>query len=592
MDSPNVKGARSRKLRGKVRTHLPFLLFILVFGAYCVYLQFELTAALQRLFLTRIFFQVAVAALVIAVMKNVVGIRTLGLFAPAIIALAFLATGLPLGLALLGLILGIVVLTRGAIMREKVQEAHRVAILVTIVSITIASIAIIGLEFQQHQLFFAVLFPVLISGWIGERYVEQVDRVGWEEPSKELGWTIAAVIVSFIVIIQDPLINFVMFNPLTWLLLVVLNWMFGTRVHFRLSERFRFGGVRRYFLGDSPVEGDFAGDVLTMTVRNREFVARYNPPGLMARLGKDEVKALLLPLGVPIARTYLVLRERLDLGSFKSWLVDHDKFALKPSSSYGGEGILLVRGKNSDTFATNMGPMSAAAIETHASSIIEGEFHGGRRDTAVVEELLVQQESLKDIAPLGLADFRVICFQGYPVMAMIRIPTEASGGKANIHMGAVAAGLRISSGTILHSVWRGGPQPYHPDTGEPLLGRQIPFWDDILEVAAEAQRLTGLGFAGVDVTLDAGRGAVIMEVNRRPGLEIQNANAAGLLRRLRMIEGLPRQEGPVEDRLNTVNRLDEENWGIKTTTHTERTPSADQLDSGRDLDSNRTSVGA
>ncbi len=592
MDNPRVKGARSRTIRGKFRTHLPFLVFILVFGAYCVFLQFELTDALQRLFLVRIFFQVAVAALVIAVMRNVVGIRTLGLFAPAIIALAFLATGLPLGLALLGLILGIVVLTRGAIMREKVQEAHRVAILVTIVSITIASIAIIGLEFQQHQLFFAVLFPVLISGWIGERYVEQVDRVGWEDPSKELGWTIAAVIVSFVVIIQDPLINFVMFNPLTWLLLVVLNWLFGTRVRFRLSERFRFGGVRRYFLGDSPVEGDFANDVLTMTVRNREFVARYNPPGLLARLGKDEVKAILLPLGVPIARTFLVLREKLDLGSFKSWLGGHDKFALKPSSGFGGEGILLVNGRNSETFASSMGPMSVAAIETHASSIIEGEFHGGRHDTAVVEELLVQHESLKDIAPLGLADFRVICLLGYPVMAMMRIPTEASGGKANIHMGAVAAGLRISSGTIIHAVWRGGPQPYHPDTEEPLLGRQISFWDDILEVAAEAQRLTGLGFAGVDVTLDAVRGAVIMEVNRRPGLEIQNANAAGLLRRLRMVEGLPRGEVPVEERLDTVKKLDMENWGIKTTTHTEGTTSPDRVDSGHGVDSSKTGKGA
>ncbi len=551
-----------RSVGGQAKRHLPFLVFMLGFGAYCVYLQFELSGALERLFLTRIFFQVAVAALVIASMRNVIGVRTLGLFAPVIIALAFLATGLPLGLALLALILGIVVLTRAAIMRERVQEAHRVAILVTIVSITIASVAVLGLEFQQHQLFFAVLFPVLISGWIGERYVERVDRVGWEDPTKELGWTIAAIIISFIVIIQDPIINLVMFNPISWFLLVLLNWLLGTRVRFRLSERFRFGGVRRYFLGDSPVEGDFGDDVLTMTVRNREFVAKYNPPGLMAQLGKDAVKAMLLPLGVPVARTYMVLGERADLEPFKGWLKDHDKFALKPSSSYGGEGILLVSGRKGEDYDTNMGPMKESAIQAQAFAIVEGEFHGGQRDTAVVEELLVQQESLRDIVPLGLADVRVISFLGYPVMAMMRIPTEASGGKANIHLGAVAAGVRISTGTIIHSVWRGLRQPEHPDTGEQLLGRQIPFWDDILEVAAEAQRLTGLGYAGVDITLDKQRGPVVMEVNRRPGLEIQNANAAGLLRRLRMIERLPRQEQPVEERLSTVKKLDQDNWGV------------------------------
>jgi alpha-L-glutamate ligase-like protein len=534
------------------------------FGLYCLFLQFEMSDALQRLYLTRIFFQVAVAALVIAAMKNVLGVRTLGLFAPAIVALAFLATGLVLGLALLTVTLGAVLLTRASLVREKVQEAHRVAILVTIVSITIASIAVLGLQFQQHQLFFAVLFPVLIIGWIGERYVERVDRVGWEDPTKELLWTIAAIIVSFIVIIQDQLINLVMFNPIFWFLLVFLNWLLGTRVRFRLSERFRFGGVRRYFLADNAVQGDFGDDVLTMTVRNREFVGKYNPPGLLAMLTKDAVKGLLLPLGVPMAATYMVLRERSELGNFKEWMKQHEVFALKPSSAYGGEGILLVTGRQGDLYRTNMGLMSASQIETLAFSILEGQFHGGEKDTAVVEELLIQNESLREIVPLGLADIRVISFLGYPVMAMMRIPTIASGGKANIHLGAVAAGVRISTGVIFHSVWAGLPSPEHPDTGASLIGRQIPLWDEILEVAAEAQRLAGIGYAGVDIALDSKRGPVVMEVNRRPGLEIQNANAAGLLRRLRMIEQLPRHELPVEERLKIVQKLDRENWGIQT----------------------------
>jgi alpha-L-glutamate ligase-like protein len=563
------------------------------FGLYCIFLQFEMSDALQRLYLTRIFFQVAVAALLIAAMKNVLGVRTLGLFAPAIVALAFLATGLILGLALLTVTLGTVLLTRASLVRERVQEAHRVAILVTIVSITIASIAILGLQFQQHQLFFAVLFPVLIIGWIGERYVERVDRVGWEDPTKELLWTVAAIIISFIVIIQDPLINLVMFNPVFWFLLVFLNWLLGTRVRFRLSERFRFGGVRRYFLADNAVQGDFGDDVLTMTVRNREFVSKYNPPGLLAMLTKDAVKGLLLPLGVPMAATYMILRERSDLGKFKEWMKQHEVFALKPSSSYGGEGILLVTGKQGDMYRTNMGSMSASQIETLAFSILEGQFHGGQKDTAVVEELLVQDETLHDIVPTGLADIRVISFLGYPVMAMMRIPTIASGGKANIHLGAVAAGVRISTGVIFHSVWAGLPSPEHPDTGAPLLGRQIPRWDEILEVAAEAQRLAGIGYAGVDIALDAKRGPVVMEVNRRPGLEIQNANAAGLLRRLRTIEQSPHHELPVEERIKIVQNLDKENWGIHTGKPSNALGSAEEtLSSPGDFETGKTGTTA
>ena len=532
------------------------------FLAYCLFFQFEMGPALQRLFLTRIFFQVAIAALVIAAMKNVLGVRTLGLFAPAIVALAFLATGLILGMGLLALTLSAVLLTRSSIMRERVQEAHRVAILVTIVSITIASIAVVGLEFNQHQLFFAVLFPVLIIGWIGERYVERVDRVGWEDPTKELLWTVGAIVLSFFIMIQDPVVNLVMFNPILWFLLVLLNWLLGTRVRFRLNERFRFSGVRRYFLSDTPLQGNFVDDVLTMTVRNREFVGKYNPPDVMALLTKDNAKALLMPQGIPVASTYLILRQRADLDKFGTWIDNHDTFALKPSSAYGGEGIMLVRGKNGKIYDTNFGPMTKSQIETHAFSIIEGQFHGGQEDTAVVEELLIQDERLRTIVPIGLADIRVISFLGYPVMAMMRIPTQMSGGKANIHMGAVAGGVRISTGIIIHSVWTGLPSPEHPDTGARLLGQQLPNWSEILEVASEAQKLLGIGYAGVDIALDRNKGPVVMEVNRRPGLEIQNANAAGLLRRLRVIENLPRPELPVEDRVKTVQKLDWENWGI------------------------------
>src|SRR5437867_1566091 len=144
-----------------------------------------------------------------------------------------------------------------------------------------------------------------------------------------------------------------------------------------------------------------------------------------------------------------------------------------------------------------------------------------------------------------------------------RRATQASGGKANLHLGAVAAGVRLSTGTIVHCVWRGQPQPNHPDTDVTLLGKAVPSWDEILELAAEAQRLSGLGFAGVDISLDARNGPVVMEVNRRPGLEIQNANAAGLLRRLQMIEALRDGNASVEERLIIVRQFDEDHWGLR-----------------------------
>lgn len=563
--NPSATKARAKPPRGRLRRHWPFLLFFAALVGYCAYLQLEFRDALLQLFFVRIFFQIALAALVIAFLKNVVGVKTMGMFAPVIIALSLTFSGVVLGFSILGAVLGVVVLTRAALVRERVQEAHRVAILVTMTGVTITSLAILGLEIGQHELFFGILLPVLISAWMAERYVEQVRRVGWETPSAALGWTLGAIIISFLVITQDPLVDFVLTNPLTWAVLVALHWLLGTRIRFRLGERFRFSGIRRYNLGDSPTAGDFGDDVLTMPVRNREFVERYNAPGLMALLSKDRAKALLVPQGIPMARTFLTLHSREDLRRFRAWLDGQERFVIKPAGAHGGEGILLVRGREGDAYQTNEGLRDGAALEAHVRSILDGEYRGGTHDEVVVEELLDSGGELKDLAPDGLPDLRIICLRGYPVMAMARLPTRASGGKANLHLGAIAAGVRLSTGRIVHAVWRGFPYPVNPDTGASLVGRQIPRWREILEIATEAQRLSGLGFAGVDVAIDAHRGPIVMEVNRRPGLEIQNANAAGLLRRLRMVESLGTDGRSTEERIAAIIQLDAANWGLPST---------------------------
>ena len=76
----------------------------------------------------------------------------------------------------------------------------------------------------------------------------------------------------------------------------------------------------------------------------------------------------------------------------------------------------------------------------------------------------------------------------------------------------------------------------HPTSGKTLIGFRFNMWEEIMETASEAGGCMGLGFVGVDLTIAEGRGVVVLEVNKRPGLEIQNANGAGLKRRIRWVE--------------------------------------------------------
>jgi len=534
--------------------HGPFLLLVGFLFALAFYVDLYLDAFTYILLNSRLFFQIFVGITVIAVLRNVVGIRGFGTFGPAIVALAFLQAGLLYGTILLANILAIVIATRELVRREVVQRDHRIAILVILVGLSVVLLEILAEYFHYPRLDYSFLFPILILAWTAERYVESVDRVGWGGPSRQLLWTFVAILTAYAVMSQTWLVDPIILNPLSWPFLVLLNWFLGTRVRFRLSERWRFRGTIRD--SGTPPEG-----VLTMNVRNRDFISKYNDGRLLSTLTKDRVKELLQSHGVSTPTTHLVLKGLEDLRRLEGFLPTMDRFVLKPASGHGGEGILVVLGRRDGGFDTSNGPMGSADIVAHARYVLTGGFGGGSSDRLLVEALVTPDPALGKLVSEGLSDVRVIAFLGFPVMAMARLPTRESKGRANIHAGAVACGIEIATGRIVRATWHGRAVKTHPDTGSPLLDVPIPQWSEVLEIATQAQVCSGLGYAGVDVVFDAAGGPMVLEVNRRPGLEIQNANGAGLLGRLRAVERL-HARGAVADPVRTAMDLDVAMWEV------------------------------
>ena len=189
-------------------------------------------------------------------------------------------------------------------------------------------------------------------------------------------------------------------------------------------------------------------------------------------------------------------------------------------------------------------------IRYHVAGIISGLYAlGGHRDEALVEERLAVHPALAAIAVEGVPDVRVIVYRGVPVMAMIRLPTRASGGRANLHQGAIGAGIDLATGRTVRAVLRNRPIRTHVDSGRPVVGVPIPAFDGVLEVATRAADETELGYVGADVVVDERRGPLVLELNARPGLAIQVANGAGLLPRLRRVRELPSREMPLAERI-------------------------------------------
>ena len=154
-------------------------------------------------------------------------------------------------------------------------------------------------------------------------------------------------------------------------------------------------------------------------------------------------------------------------------------------------------------------------------------------------EYCVQFDPVFDqVSYKGVPDVRIIVFLGYPVMAMIRLPTRLSDGKANLHQGAIGVGIDIPTGTTRRGVWGNEIIQEHPDTEHSIVGLTVPNWDELLAMASRCYELSGLGYVGVDFVLDRSKGPLILELNARPGLAIQIANGNGLRHRLQRVEQL------------------------------------------------------
>src|SRR5690606_38897550 len=248
---------------------------------------------------------------------------------------------------------------------------------------------------------------------------------------------------------------------------------------------------------------------------------------------------------------YGVIRTHHDIRLLPEIVRDHPQFVLKPAHGSGGDGIVVIAGRSGSRYRTISGALlDAGELAHYLSNAINGQFSlGGIQDVVIVEYMVKFSPVFESLSYQGVPDVRIIVFRGYPIMAMVRLPTRISGGKANLHQGAVGAGIDLSSGRTLDGVLGTEVITHHPDTTNPIAGVQVPAWDTILDIAARCYELTGLGYIGVDIVLDRDRGPLILELNARPGLAIQIANRQGLLRRLQICEQRADFDAPAAERV-------------------------------------------
>lgn len=298
--------------------------------------------------------------------------------------------------------------------------------------------------------------------------------------------------------------------------------------------------------------------VLGLNGRNGAYIMKFNRRCFYP-LVDDKVlcKKRLQEQGLAVPELIGIVRWMRQAAQIDELLRGNSEFVIKPAHGSGGDGILIITDRKSNYFVDSDGLLvQHADLEHHLTNVIGGLYSlGGQPDVAMIESLVHFDPVFSNLTYHGVPDIRVIVYRGYPVMAMTRLPTRQSHGKANLHRGAIGVGIDLCSGITVGGVSGNDPVSEHPDTGSAVAGFRIPHWSRIISMAARCYEAVDLGYLGVDIVLDRDLGPLILELNARPGLNIQIANRRGLCKRLDAV-----------DELGTLGQTHEQRvaWACKT----------------------------
>lgn len=457
--------------------------------------------------------------LVITFLRNMVGLPSFGIFMPMLIASACTFVGIVQGMSAFLVVVFIAFVGHRLLHPWRLLKIPRLAAIISFVNIVVIALLASMDSITQFQIGMLSLFPVIIISFIAEKLHDLSEDSDWLELLKISAGTAVSIGLCYAGLMSSLLLNLFLVFPELYLATIAALIFIGRWTGIRLFELFRF---RRILSSGAPVLG--------INGRNRDIVYRRNrAEDLRTAADKLRSKSILGAAGIPVPKTLKTVSGFAQLSTLSEFFDRYSDFVLKPNAGCQGRGIVVVAGRQEDDFLSAGGRrLSRVELHNHVAEIINGNYSQlGDSDVAYFEERVQQQADLNRLSPSGLCDIRLIITENTLVSAMLRIPTQESNGKANLHQGAIGAAIDLQTGCILSAVHRGKDIDKHPQSGEALTGFLIPHWSQIVSIGMECYAAFSLGYIGVDICIDEHDGPMVLEVNGRPGLEIQNIQQRG-----------------------------------------------------------------
>jgi hypothetical protein len=199
---------------------------------------FRLPQEFQNTF--RILILVPLGALIICVLRNIIGLPTFGIFMPVLMALAFRNTGLIYGIGIFAIVLVIGYTVRSSMDRLRLLLVPRLSVILTMVISCFIIFALIGNKIGLREFMAIGLLPFVILTLTIERFHIILEEQGVRKGLGTAAGSAAVAAGAFAIIQFEPLqITFFVYPELL-LVVMAMQTLIGRYTGYRLMELVRF----------------------------------------------------------------------------------------------------------------------------------------------------------------------------------------------------------------------------------------------------------------------------------------------------------------------------------------------------------------
>jgi len=185
-----------------------------------------------------------VVAAIISASRHLLGLRGFGIFTPAVLSVAFVATGLVSGILLFLVILAVASVGRVLLRKMKLQYLPRMALLLWFVSLGVFGLLFVAPSLNLRELTAINIFPILILVLLAESFIEVQIGKSQKEAIELTAETLVLAIISSLVLSLDIVQRVALLNPEALVLFVaIFNVFIGRYVGLRFKEYLRFKAI-------------------------------------------------------------------------------------------------------------------------------------------------------------------------------------------------------------------------------------------------------------------------------------------------------------------------------------------------------------